>query len=381
MNPVAHGRTGAAPLLVTDAPSPALLAAWDDLVRSVPGSDVTQLGSWTRARRGAGFRPTWLLVLDGPAVLAGAQVLHRRIPVVGEIGYLPSGPVLGAAAHDRADVRDALATALTDLVGTRLGALFVQPSDEAADLGRDLLGRGFRPSDAGVAPAATLRLDLTRSEEDLHRGLSKRLRQWTRAWPSRGVAVRPGSADDLPLLAALLADSARHQGYSPPSAAHLGALWDALAPSGAAELLVGEVDGTPVTASLFTRCGTTVHYRLTGLDRTSTAARALNVPAAVLWDAVLRSRRSGSELLDLGGLGDAARRDLVAGGARDESAWRSTDRFKARFGATPHVFPPAVERIGPAWLRAGYDLVRRSPRGRAAVDRARGLLRGGRDGR
>jgi len=182
-------------------------------------------------------------------------VLRRRFSVAGSLGYVSGGPFVAPGLDDRAAVIEVLASVLQGILGQNSRALFVQPPAGADDLSAELLRRGFRPSRAGIAPGASLRMDLSEDEEELRARLSKRLRYWSRRWPKVGVTVRVGNDDDLVLLADLVARSAAFQGYQPLSLAYLQLLYGSLVADGNAVLFVGEVNGVPAAVGLYTRCG------------------------------------------------------------------------------------------------------------------------------
>ncbi|HEY2094938.1 MAG TPA: hypothetical protein VGH72_00665, partial [Pseudonocardia sp.] len=165
---------------VCEQPSGSVLSAWDRLVAETKESDVTQLSGWAAVRRTVGYEPLYVFAWQSDVLVGGAQVLVRRTPLIGRIGYVSYGPVI-AGGVPRAAVVAALADALEGLGRTRLCALFVQPV-EGDDVSAALLARGFRDSMAGVAPAATVRIDLSATEEELRAGLSKRIRRWTGKW-------------------------------------------------------------------------------------------------------------------------------------------------------------------------------------------------------
>ncbi|HEY2207621.1 MAG TPA: GNAT family N-acetyltransferase [Pseudonocardia sp.] len=187
----------------------------------------------------------------------------RRVGPVGEVGYVSYGPLV-AADVPREQVVPRLVEGLDR---HRPRALFVQPVDHD-DVSRGLLGAGFRGSSAGVAPASTIRIDLSPDEDRLRAGLSKRNRRWTGRWADAGVTVRRGGRADLDLLTSLIGRSAAHQGFAELSPEYVRRLYDRFAPSGHAETFVGEVHGHPVAAELFTACGGVLRCRLTG--RTAT---------------------------------------------------------------------------------------------------------------
>jgi lipid II:glycine glycyltransferase (peptidoglycan interpeptide bridge formation enzyme) len=255
-------------------------------------------------------------------------------------------------------------------------ALFVQPPDGAEDVAADLLSHGFRRSAAGIAPGASLRLDLTVGADQLRKGLDSRVRSWTNRWSARGVTVREGDDQDIAILAGLIADSADHQGYTPLTEAYLLDYYRQLAPEGLVALFVGEISGSPVAARLYTICGNVLKARLAGMDRSGSASR-LSVPAAVEWNAILWAKARGLGWFDCGGVRQSTAERLLSGDSVTPSEVTGSDWFKTRFGGRPVVYPQALELIRSPILRRGYDWVLRSPRAHDAQQVLRRLVRGG----
>ena len=106
------------------------------------------------------------------------------------------------------------------------------------------------------------------------------------------MRVRRGTQDDVAFLARLHAASAQYQGFEPIPLDYLASLYRRLAPAGHAELFVGEIEGRPVAARLFTGCGGVLKARLTGMDRDS-AAGQFSVSAAVDWEASRWGKANG----------------------------------------------------------------------------------------
>ena len=111
------------------------------------------------------------------------------------------------------------------------------------------------------------------------------------------------------------------------------------------------------------------------LFRSGEVGRA-NVPAAVQWHAIGWAKQAGLRWFDFGGISAEAAELLADGAGRGEL--RGVDRFKASFGGQLYHCPPAVELIPSPLLRAGYDLSRRWPAGRRAIELAKSALRTGR---
>ncbi|MGH3804160.1 MAG: GNAT family N-acetyltransferase, partial [Pseudonocardiaceae bacterium] len=179
-------KSGEVSVTSSNRPDPDTIRAWDHLVSHTPHSDVAQLSAWSAVRRQAGFVPRYVLARRAGRLVGGALVLQRRLPVLGALGYVPNGPVIAPGAG-RSAVAHAVSTALADLGHRHLSGLFVQPPDRADDISDHLLRLGFRPSVAGIAPAASIRIDLTRDVEDLRNGLTSSNRRRTRTWADRGI--------------------------------------------------------------------------------------------------------------------------------------------------------------------------------------------------
>ena len=362
-------------IIVSPNPDPKVLRAWDRLVNSAAGSDVTQLTAWARLRGRVGYAPLYLLALQAGELVGGAQILHRPVPVLGSVGYLPYGPVISPAVADRSGICRELGDGLETVARHRLRMLFVQPPEGTEDLSRELLRRGFRTSSAGIAPAGSVRIDLTATEDEIRRRFARRLRSWPNKWAARGVTVRLGDRRDVPLLATLMTHSAQHQDYQPLPLDYLEAMYSELAAAGQAALFVGEVHGKPVAADLVTGCGAMVRGRLAGFDRTGEAGR-LSVPAAIRWEIIRWAKAHGYQWYDLGGLHAQTLRDLLTGQCQHSDNWPSSDQTKVAFGGSPYRYPSAVEMINSAPVRIVYDLSRRSAGGRRLVARATQRFRG-----
>ena len=364
---------------VREDPGPEALQAWDLLVDRTPGTDVTQLSIWAGLRARVGFSPLYLLAYRGTELVGGAQILTRRMPVLGAVfslGYLPYGPLVapGVAAAD--DVRRVLVDALAVLGRRRLQILFVQPAEGDHDTSSQLLQHGFRPSSAGIAPGGSIRIDLTADLADIRSRFGKRLKSWTNRWESRGVTVRAGDERDIPLLAELMATSAQHQGYTPLPLDYMTALYRELAATGHAVLFVGEVNGVPVAADLMTGCGDMVRGRLSGFDRSGEAMR-LSVPAAIRWEMIKWAKAQGYRWFDFGGLRPETLDALLDDQDHSTDTLPAADQPKVTFGGTAFRYPTPVEMIRPAALRTAYDLAWRSAAGRRLFSEVQSLLRRG----
>lgn len=383
---VMHHRTGDAdpgarePLLgdevvvsVSAQPDASGVREWDRLVATTVGTDVAQTSAWAGVRRHAGFTPIFVFAHRAGRMVGGAVVLQRRLPGLGGIGYVPYGPVTFVHSS-RAATEAALCSALTDMARQQLRSLFVQPPRGADTTSRRLLELGFRPSTAGIAPTASLELDLSAPPDLLRTILSSGTRGGIRRASAGGVRVRMAAEQDLPAVAELLAETAAHHHFTPLSLAYLHALYQELNPANHIKIFIAEHGGVPVATQVITTCGGVAKLRLTGMRR---AAARTGAPALLQWETILGARANGYNTFDFGGISPPAVDAVRAGRSDLASRLNGRDYFKASFGGQPFQYPPAVELFSSTAARVGYDLTRRSKLGRQTIRRAQSLLRTG----
>jgi hypothetical protein len=135
-----------------------------------------------------------------------------------DVAYLPLGPVLAPGAH-RVEAMDAVCDAIADLARHRFAATFVQPMTGDQGVSDRLLQRGFRRSAAGIAPAASIAVDVAEPYAGLRGGTRSSIKRAAR----EGVQVRRADVADLSLVAGLLAETAEHHHFSAASLEHLQA--------------------------------------------------------------------------------------------------------------------------------------------------------------
>jgi lipid II:glycine glycyltransferase (peptidoglycan interpeptide bridge formation enzyme) len=374
MHHLIHAHPGTHPEPATGGIVPAIIAGVPAETTAVDRS-AARLSAWAQVRGQCGFLPCYLLARRSGRVAGGALVLRRPLPILGVLGYLPNGPVIEPGAG-RAVVADALCTALADLATSQLTAVFVQPPQDAHDISERLLRRGFRRSQAGIAPAASIKIDLAREMEDIRDGLSASNRRRIRTWAVRGVTVGAGDERDLLLLATLFSCTAAYQHFDAPSLDYLRTLYRALDPGGHVAVFIAELNGEPVAAELFTGCGGVLRSRFAGMQRND-ATKKSGAAAAIIWHAIGWAKTNRYHSLDLGGI-PVETVDLIRARAPGFTSQLSGSVvFKASFGGQPYRYPPAVELLSSRLLRTGYDLLRRSHIGSKAVASVARLMRSG----
>jgi peptidoglycan pentaglycine glycine transferase (the first glycine) len=329
---------------------------WDAWVARTPGGHHLQTAGWAHVKAGAGWSAIRVLLRSAGEPVAGCQLLVKKLPVVGSVAYVPRGPLLST---NEPALLDALLGALRRVARTeRIVLLKVQPPVDRDDMPAQLAQRGLKASDLHTAPAASVSVDLAAhaDEDSLFKALRSTTRRRVRQAQKKGIVVRRGGAEDLPLLQSLLEATAARQGFDPYPGHYYRRLWESFAPAGQAWLQLAEHEGTALSASLLIAYGDTVLYKIGAWGGEKGSPPGAN--ELMHWTGMTRARAEGFAYYDFEGIPiDVAR--AVQGGA-EASSDMGVAFFKLGFGGDVVIYPGTYDLafgrvVGPAFGHASRD--------------------------
>ena len=258
---------------------------------------------------------------DGEKVVAAAMVLKRRIPIRGfgarlNILYVPKGPLMDWSNEPlRKHVLD-------DLQGfaKRQGAIFLKidpdvvfgtgipgsTDDVVYDNGQavmsELKRRGWMFSSDQIQFRNTVLIDLSAEDEMLAR-MKQKTRYNVRLAGKKGVAVRTGTLNDLPMLYKMYAETSVRDGFVIRDEGYYQTVWQTFmqSESPACEPLIAEVEGEPV-AAIFVFYSAGRAYYIYGMSREAYREKMPNY--LLQWEAMRRARAAGCSVYDLWGAPD-----------------------------------------------------------------------------
>lgn len=325
-------------------------AAWDRFVTGHAGGHPLQLAAWGALKGEFGWRAARLALAAGEDLVAGAQVLFHPLPRLGflpfSVAYVPKGPLLDW--EDGAQVQ-AFLPALYDFCRRR-GALLLKIEPEQPDapaLSRRLRGLGFHASARAVQPRTTLWLHLRGAEEEWLAAMKPKWRYNVRLAERRGVEVRVGGAEDLPLFAALMQATGERNHFGVHDPAYYRRFWQLFAPSGHAALLIAEHAGQPLAALMLAQLAGKAYY-LYGAS--ANEGRHLMPNHLLQFRAMRWARAQGCSTYDLWGVPDEVGLDAEAPPPEAETGLWGVWQFKRGFGGEIRRYTGAWDRL--LWLGA-----------------------------
>jgi peptidoglycan pentaglycine glycine transferase (the first glycine) len=317
-------------------------AAWEHFVAAHPASHILQTAAWGALKAQFGWHVERIALADGGKLVAGAQVLYRRLPLgLGLLAYVPRGPVV--EWHDGAQVSSLLAAAERAAQARGAFALMLEPDlPDGQETRTQLSSLGFAPAPLTIQPPRTIVVDLTGDEDQLLARMKQKTRYNLRLAERKGVTVREATLADLPTFHALMQATAERDDFGVHSPAYYEAAYRLFVPSGRACLLLAEVAGEPTAAVMVFALGQRAWYFY---GASGPAHREKMSPYLLQWEAMRWARTQGCTSYDLWGIPDEDEQTLEAQfSGREDGLW-GVYRFKRGFGGQ------VVRRVG-AWERA-----------------------------
>ncbi len=317
-------------------------ALWETTLPTLPLHHVLQSWAWGEFKARWGWSPLRLIWYRGQEPVAAAQVLFRPIsPTPLRMAYVPKGPALDPA--DEATVVRVLEDLERLAASRRCAFIKVDPDVPAGHpvFVPALRDRGWQFSPEQVQFRNTALLDLTPDEEALLATMRQKTRYNIRLARRRGVEVKEGGPEALPLFYAMYRETAQRDGFLIRPAAYYLDVWADFLGRGMAHLLLAWYGGEPIAGLMLFRYGHKVWY----FYGASTAKHRNTMPNYLLqWEAIRWAKAQGALVYDLWGAPDRLEEDDPLWGV-----WRFKRGFGARFqeqiGAWDYAPWPPLYRL------------------------------------
>lgn len=318
--------------------------AWDDFVASRGGHVLQSIG-WGELKSKFGWSVLRLGLARDDSIVAGAQILFRRLLLSLRFAYIPRGPVVDFDDDHTTNVLfDALFTAAKS---RRAFVLKVEPNS-LAHLGERVGVRGA----SSIQPRTTIHLDLTRDLDTILAQMKPKWRYNIRLAERKGIVVREGNTDDLPEFYRLQQITSARDKFAVHSADYYYAAFELFTSRDYARLFVAEYEREPLAMIFVTAFGGEAIY-LYGASSNAHRDRMPN--HALHWAAIQWAKARGCARYDLWGLG--ATTDA------DEQTAHGLYQFKQGFGGQLVQYVGGCDAVFSRWQYAVYEIAVKVRRG------------------
>jgi peptidoglycan pentaglycine glycine transferase (the first glycine) len=337
-------------------------AAWNAALRALPYAHVLQTWEWGEFKRDTtGWQPLRLAYKRGDDVVAMASVGIRSVGPL-RVMYAPKGP---AMPYDDPEICAFVLDHLQNLarqqraiwlkIDPDVPAAFGVPGedDDAPNpTGQSLIdtlkSRDWRFSDDQVQFRNTIKIDLTKTEDELLAAMSQNTRRKIRVAERDGVTVRATTAADLPILYRLYKETGERDDFLVRPDWYYEQAWRKFMDAGLAHALIAEFEGKPIAHVILFHFAQTCWY-FYGASSNDERQRMPNY--LLQWEAMRWTKAQGYTVYDMWGAPDEF--------SESDSMW-GVYQFKRGFrgSVVRHVgawdyapYPPLYTLYMKAWPR------------------------------
>lgn len=281
---------------------------WDAFVETHPDSHILQTSGWGSLKGDFGWRPRRVALRAGGRIVAGAQILFRRLPGGWTLAYVPKGPVVDLARPDL--VRPLLDDVHKVCRAERAFALKIEPDlPDSAAMAQRMAGYGFVRSAHAIQPRRTILVNLAESEDEIMMRMKSKTRYNIRLAGRKGVQVHSGEQNEIEVLNRLMAVTGERNEFGVHSTAYYARAYESLHPGNRARLWLAHYQDQPLAAVFACACGQKAWYMY---GASGNQHRELMAPYAVQWAAMQWAKERGCTTYDLWGIPDYDEPELEA---------------------------------------------------------------------
>lgn len=316
---------------------------WDALIAREPSFSILQSWKWGVFKEDSGWKVFRVAVQDEGRLIAGAQLLINSAPMgITSMAYVPRGPV---GDWMNAAVTPLLLDELHCIARKHRAAfLRIEPSRPNSSACAGILeGQGFLSSIYTNQPRATIVVDLSQGLDALLAHFHQKTRYNIRYASKKGVVVRIGDENDLPMFHRIMQITSSRGGFTVRSLDYFLDEWHAFSKTGQIKLFIAEYQGNPIAVNMsavFGRCAAYLHGGSSGEHRN------LQPNYLIMWEAMKWAHAEGCETFDLWGIPDEVGISVYKSGEilpksdRTDGLW-GVYRFKRGFSKNVLLFTSA----------------------------------------
>jgi peptidoglycan pentaglycine glycine transferase (the first glycine) len=321
--------------------------SWDNFLENQPMGHYTQSSLWGLLKSMFGWQVHRILIKEEGAIIGGAQLLTRDLPVCGKIGYISKGPIIN---NNNPSVMAAIFDQIENLANKhRIFLVSIQPPYHEEEYTKNLKKYRFEPSCYYVIPPSTVIVDLSLSQDKILKQMKRTTRQNIRSAQSRGVIVKEGMEDDVPKFCALKQKTESRSDFVHYDQCYYEEAWRLFSPSNHMKLWLAYFGEDLLSGLVAIYFGHQVVYAWAGSSGIHTEKRPNDL---LFWHAMIWGKEHGYNYCDLGGISPRVADALKMNQDAPDCKEKGIARYKMGFGSM-HTFPPSFDKVyilKPKWL-------------------------------
>ncbi len=326
---------------------------WDDFVLNTPGGNYRQSSLWAQAQLIRGWNPMRIMVKRDDEIQTGAQILIRKLPFFGQMGYLSRGPVCD---FTNIGLCKSLIIEIEKIRRQeKITYLVLTLPENGGPIVPSLYELGYRKTRRQYGEPASIRIDLTQDLQTITLGMGKTKRKIIhRIERGEGLPVREGTRADVTTFYRLHSMASRRIGFPAHSEEYYQNFWDVFEPQGNAKLFIAEKEAEPVCAMLTILFRDTVNCYVLGWSGEFSKYYPND---SVLWEIMRWAKSAGYHFFDLVGMGKNCARSVQGDENISKKDINSYQLFKIEFGGEAYAYPDDLDHVNIPFLNTMYRIL------------------------
>lgn len=320
---------------------------WDRFLENQVTGHYTQSSLWGELKASLGWGVCRILISEDRNLRGGAQLLTRRLPVWGKIGYISKGPVVSG---NNPDIIHHIFRKLEEIArANSIYLLSIQPPCNDGLYEQSLEYFHYEPSCYYIIPPSTVVIDLSQTEDQILSQMKRTTRQNIRAAESRGVTIREGTEADLNAFCELKRMTEARSSFLHYDQSYYNQAWRVFSPKNYLKLWIASFDGELLAGLMAIYFGQWVVFAWAGSSGVFPEKRSNDL---LFWHAMLWGKTHGYRYCDLGGISPIVADQLERNQEPPDCKEKGIARYKLGFGPMK-TFPPSYDNIyvlRPKWL-------------------------------
>jgi lipid II:glycine glycyltransferase (peptidoglycan interpeptide bridge formation enzyme) len=266
---------------------------WDSFIGCTSSGYHEQSSMWASVKMMEDWKPVRVKFIQNQNIVGGFQLLYKHKKYVGRIGYISKGPVID---HYDPEFWQLIINRLISTVRQyKIRALIVIPPEYNFSTRPEFDKILFTSNKIFPVINATLRIDLTQSNEEILKGMRRRLRTTLKS--AEGLNFREGTREELETFFNLMLITCKHQGVSPnpPSLNSMNRIWSLFSEKDMVRLNFVEKEKEIVSGILALKIRDLFIAWKIGW---SGKYRSLSPNAVLIWEMIQTAKKEGFKVFD-----------------------------------------------------------------------------------